>query len=126
MLYYDALSYGIPNKLWIEYFYAGNGDAIGIKGATLNSSDIALFLKGIREVSGETDVSVNKIEINNDEIASDSIIPDVYTFELSNSSFKSSLIKINKYDTANNNSNYDESIPPADRPSSAAPVIPAD
>lgn len=126
MLYFDSLSYGIPNKLWIEYFYAGSGDAIGIKGATLNSSDITLFLKGIREVSGETDVSVNKLEVNNDDLTDTStLVPDVYIFELSNSAFKSSGITNNENSNTEDGS-YDESIPPADRPSSSAPVIPAD
>lgn len=93
LLYYDALSYGIPPKLWIKYFYAGDGDAIAITGAAVDSNDIASFLKGIREVAGESEVSVNKliIEGSDDVFDIDSNGPEIYSFELANKAYKTKL-----------------------------------
>ena len=122
MLYYDALSYGIPEKLWIERFYVGTGGVVGINGASVESSDIAAFLKGIREVAGETEVSVTKLDV----IGGDDILnanePEVYSFQLANQAYiSSSQAQTPVSGQAPNNK---AKIPAAGAQSKVPPVIP--
>lgn len=139
MLYYDALSYGIPEKLWIESFFAGSGDAISINGVAMDSNDIAEFLKGIREVAGESEVSVTKLTIT----GSDDIInrnePELYSFELTNQAFKT-LVANTKNDAENNKTAQPQkqsqgqqqpkyagnNIPPVNNQTAMPPVLPAE
>ncbi len=144
MLYYDALSYGIPEKLWITYFYAGDGNAIAIDGIAADSSDIASFLKGIREVAGESEVSVSKLQINGDDdiLGLNSGGPELYSFELSNQAYKTVLEAKQNPENAQNASNQPQqnqpvqnqqsqqqqppannNIPPANMPSTQPPLI---
>ncbi len=139
MLYYDALSYGIPEKLWIESFYAGSGDSIGINGVSLNSNDITAFLKGIREVAGESEVSVVRLTVT----GSDDIVggnePELYSFTLANQAYKDTMNNSAVSGDNNNNTNPipanqsqpnqnygGNNIPPVDNPSTVPPVIPAE
>ena len=127
-LYYDALSYGIPEKVWIEYFYAGPNNAIAINGVAVESSDIALFLKGIREVAGESNVSVTKLIMNGgDGITSTG--PDTYNFELASQAFNGSGTQTQPSNTdngsqpQNSEGSGSDDIPPADSPSVPPPII---
>lgn len=130
MLYYDALSYGIPEKVWVEHFYAGPGNAISINGVAVDSSDIALFLRGIRNVAGESNVSVKKLEITGEDTGN-----ELYTFELTSNSYNGEAAQPAQADQAQNaqqnqpQQNQPEAannIPPANEPSSAPPVIPSE
>lgn len=140
MLYYDALSYGIPEKLWIESFYAGSGDAIGINGVSMNSNDIAAFLKGIREVAGESEVSVVKLTVTGSDDVVNSTEPELFSFTLANQAYKNSSstsapAEDNTTGATTNSSNQTQNqqpnyagnnIPPVNTPSSMPPVIPAE
>lgn len=127
MLYYDALSYGIPEKLWIEHFYAGPNNAIGINGVAVDSGDIALFLKGIREVAGESRVSVTKLTISGDDEIN-STGKELYSFELASQSYNSTNQSQTNQSQAqpqpqqNINS---QQLPPANSPSVPPPIIPS-
>lgn len=127
MLYYDALSYGIPEKLWIEHFYAGPNNAIGINGVAVDSGDIALFLKGIREVAGESRVSVTKLTISGDDEIN-STGKELYSFELASQSYNSTNQSQTNQSQAqpqpqqNTNS---QQLPPANSPSVPPPIIPS-
>lgn len=122
MLYYDALSYGIPDNLWIEHFYAGTGGAIAIDGAALESSDITAFLRGIREVAGESEVSVTKLTVLGSDELLDSSAPEIYSFQLANQSYKASPTNVA---TKQAKSTSKQNIPSAKMPSKIPPVIPA-
>jgi len=144
MLYYDALSYGIPDKLWIESFYAGSGDAIGINGVSLDSNDIAEFLKGIREVAGESEISVTKLTITGSDDIINRSEPELYSFELANQAYKNSSNAQNTDSTTGTTGaaaqntpaqpqpqaqqpNYGgNNIPPVNNPAAMPPVIPAE
>lgn len=122
MLYYDALSYGIPEKLWIEHFYAGPNNAIGINGVAVDSGDIALFLKGIREVAGESGVSVTKLTISGDDEIN-STGKELYSFELASQSYNSTnQSQAQPQPQQNTNS---QQLPPANSPSVPPPIIPS-
>lgn len=131
MLYYDALSYGIPDNLWLEYFETNTSGGVFIKGVAMSSTDITAFLKGIREVSGESDVSLSKLSIINEEDILNYNGSDLYTFELSSRSFVSG----GSTDVVSTSSEGDEeqsksrstrrrrnSTPPAELPSLVPPV----
>ena len=128
MLYYDALSYGIPEKLWIERFYVGTGNAVGIKGASVESSDIAAFLRGIREVTGETEVSVTQLDvIGSDDIINSNNEPEIYSFELANSAYASvAKTQAKSQKTQTGSSNRRGNLPSAGEQSKVPPVIPVD
>lgn len=127
MLYYDALSYGIPDKLWIEYFEIGSNGEIAINGIAMNSSDITAFLKGIREVSGEAEVSLSKLSIINEEDILNINGQDLYSFQLTSSSYGKpieSVIEPKEEQTKSRSSRRTKkrSTPPANLPSLAPPV----
>lgn len=142
MLYYDALSYGIPEKLWIESFYAGSGNAISIYGVSADSNDIAAFLKGIREVAGESEVSVVKLSVTGSDELFNSNEPELYSFILANKAYQSllesSVENVDKKDANANNQKQTatnkkqqpkysgNNIPPVNSQTSMPPVIPAE
>ena len=117
MLYYDALSYGIPEKLWIEHFYAGPNKAIAIHGIALDNNDITAFLKGIREVAGESNVSVTKLTLTGEDTILGSGT-EAYSFVLSSSGYNDSYMNA-EAKPASSNSN----IPPANKKSALPPII---
>ena len=129
MLYYDALSYGIPDGLWLEYFETNTTGGVFMKGVAMSSADITSFLKGIREVSGESDISLTKLNIINEEDILNFNGHDLYAFELASKSFSSnssasSAPASEEGSTTSTRSNRRRrsSTPPADLPSLAPPV----
>ena len=129
MLYYDALSYGIPDKLWVEYFEIGSNGEIAINGIAMNSSDITSFLKGIREVSGEAEVSLSKLSIINEEDILNLNGQDLYSFQLTSGSYGSVETPVTEQvqeeeqtKSRSSRRSRKKSTPPAGLPSLAPPV----
>ena len=128
MLYYDALSYGIPDNLWLEYFEIGSDDNVAMSGIAMNSSDITAFLKGIREVAGESDVALSKLTIINEEDILNYNGEDLYSFQLTKGTISSgedtsaSSAEQEKQQTKKATTRRRNSTPPANLPSLAPPV----
>ena len=128
MLYYDALSYGLPDKLWLEYFEVGNSGNVAISGVAMNSSDITAFLRGIREVSGESNISLTKLNVINEEDILNLEGQDLYSFQLSAGSaqinFEPEMTEeeVEQPETKKRNSMKNRNTPPASLPSLAPPV----
>lgn len=137
MLYYDSLSYALPNQMWIQYFYADSSGAVSINGVSMSPQDITNFLKGIRDITGETNLSVSKLKIegaDSEEIMMSS--PELYSFQLSTPAFQPAQSsgsddpnksKQNPQQPSTGASSVPvppSSAPPANQPSVAPPVLP--
>lgn len=129
MLYYDALSYGIPDKLWLEFFEAGSAGEIAMSGIAMNSSDITSFLKGIREVSGESEVALTKLAIIDEENILNFDGQDLYSFQLATNSYgRAQVVEEVQVEepqpkkSSRSSRKSKRSTPPANLPSLAPPV----
>lgn len=96
--YYDSLSIDIPQKLWISYFYTDSADAIAIKGKAISVDDIYTYFRNVKSLVSNSDLSLTKLTIS-DSLGkeSDPVMSspnDIYEFELTNSKFNDSLMKL--------------------------------
>ena len=86
ILYYNLLSFNIPQSTWITHFYSDAKGAVAIEGKTSSTNNVYLFFKGIKATIENSDLALTKLKYADgfeDEIAYTN--KNIYEFTLSNS-----------------------------------------
>ncbi len=100
--FYDSLSTDIPSKVWLTYFISKNGGEVGIEGLSVDINDIYAYFRSLKMLALNSDIKLNKLEVFQDEPASDSQDADqivlnedngqqTFSFQISNTTYEKSF-----------------------------------
>ena len=87
--YYNAIGVDIPQKVWLNNFYADDKGSFAIKGETVSVDDVYLFFRGLKEQVPNSSLILSKLGVKDENVYVDvdQATDLVYNFELTNSNY---------------------------------------
>lgn len=87
--YYGAIGVDIPQKVWLNKFYADDKGSFAIEGETVSVDDVYLFFRGLKEQVPNSSLILSKLGVRDDDVYVDieQATDVVYKFELTNSNY---------------------------------------
>ena len=93
--YYSAIGVDIPQKVWLNTFYADDNGSFAIKGETVSVDDVYLFFRGLKSQVPNSSLVLSKLGIKDENAYVDieQATDLIYTFELTNSNYVNAITK---------------------------------
>lgn len=93
--YYNAIGVDIPQKVWLNSFYADDQGAFAIKGETVSVDDVYLFFRGLKSQVPNSSLILSKLGVKDENayVDIDQATDVIYTFELTNSNYVQAIQK---------------------------------